>query len=148
MYKSSFEVGALRPHAASFFDPEDMKPPPVIGKLISSRMKMAYSQALTERVRQALRSHRSITEKKMFGSVVFLLNGNMLVGIWQQSLIVRLGLLNAEQALKKENIRAFDVTGQPMKGWIMVEPDGLETDKKLAEWIEQSMTFVETLPAK
>ena len=109
---------------------------------------MAYSHALTERVRQSLRTHRGITEKKMFGSVVFMLSGNMLVGIWQQSLIVRLGPENAKKALKKDYVREFDVTGQPMKGWIMVEPDGLDTDKELAEWIEQALAFVELLPAK
>jgi TfoX/Sxy family transcriptional regulator of competence genes len=109
---------------------------------------MAYSQALTERVRQALRTHRGIIEKEMFGSVVMMLSGNMLVGVWQKSLIVRLGPENAEKALKKEYVREFDVTGQPMKGWIMVEPDGLDTDKQLTDWIDQALAFVELLPAK
>ena len=84
----------------------------------------------------------------MFGSVVFMLRGNMLVGVWQQSLIVRLGPEHARQAFKKDYVREFDVTGQPMKGWIMVEPDGLDTDTQLAEWIEQALAFVELLPAK
>jgi hypothetical protein len=109
---------------------------------------MVYSLALTDRVRQALRTHPRIIEKKMFGSVVFLLSGNMLVGIWKQSLIVRLGPENAESAFKKDFVREFDVTGQPMKGWIMVKLDGLDTDKQLAEWIEQALAFVELLPAK
>ena len=109
---------------------------------------MAYSQALTERVRHALRNHRGIIEKKMFGSVVFMLSGNMLVGIWQQSLIVRLGPENAKKALKEDYVREFDVTGRPMKGWIMVEPDALDTDTQLAEWIDQALAFVELLPAK
>ncbi len=63
-------------------------------------------------------------------------------------MIVRLGLENAKKALKEDYVREFDVTDQPMKGWIMVEPDGLDTDKQLAEWIEQSRAFVELLPAK
>jgi hypothetical protein len=109
---------------------------------------MAYSQALADRVRSAIGNRRDVAEKKMFGGVVFLLRGNMLVGIWQQSLIVRLGPEQAAQAMKREYVRQFDVTGRPMKGWIMVEPDGLETDAALAAWIEQATTFVETLPAK
>lgn len=109
---------------------------------------MAYSQALAERVRQALRTHRGIAEKKMFGGVGFLLNGNMLVGIWQQSLIVRLGPDKSASALNQDYVREFDVTGRPMKGWIMVEPDGLDSDKQLAEWVEQALAFVETLPVK
>jgi TfoX/Sxy family transcriptional regulator of competence genes len=109
---------------------------------------MAYSQALTERVRMAIGRRRDVVEKKMFGGVGFLLRGNMLVGIWQQSLIVRLGPDLAAEALKQSHVREFDVTGRPMKGWIMVEPDGLETDAALAAWIEQATVFVETLPAK
>ena len=109
---------------------------------------MAYSHALADRVRSAIGKRRDVVEKKMFGGVVFLLRGNMLVGIWQQSLIVRLGPDQAAEAMKQEHVREFDVTGRPMKGWIMVEPDGLETDAALAEWIELATEFVETLPAK
>ena len=109
---------------------------------------MAYSQALAERIRTAVGRRRDIAEKKMFGGVVFLLRGNMLVGIWKQSLIVRLGADQATAALKRENVREFDVTGRPMKNWIMVDPDGLDTDGELTAWIEVATAFVETLPGK
>lgn len=109
---------------------------------------MAYSHALAERVRHALRHHRGITEKKMFGSVCFLLDGNLLVCVWQLSLIARLGPEAASEALKQDHVREFDVPGRPMKGWIMVEPDGLESDKRLAEWIEAATSFVDGLPGK
>lgn len=109
---------------------------------------MAYSQALADRVRQTLRNRRNVSEKKMFGSVVFLLNGNLLVGVWQSSLIVRLGPDEAAPALRQPHVRPFDVTGKPMKGWIMVEADGLDRDAELAGWIERAAAFVSTLPAK
>lgn len=109
---------------------------------------MAYSHSLADRVRHTIGNSRGITEKKMFGGVGFLLNGNMLVGIWQQSLIVRLGPDQATEALKQDYVREFDVTGRPMKGWIMVEPDGLDSDKDVSEWIDRAAQFVMTLPAK
>jgi hypothetical protein len=109
---------------------------------------MAYSQALSERIRTTVGRRRDVVEKKMFGGVVFLLRGNMLVGVWKQSLIVRLGADQAAAALEREHVRVFDVTGRPMKNWIMVDPDGLDSDADLAAWIEQATTFVETLPAK
>ena len=109
---------------------------------------MAYSQSLANRARQALKNDRHIVEKKMFGGVGFLLKGNMLVGIWQASLIVRLGPEQAAVALQQPNVREFDVTGRPMKGWIMVDPEGTETDQQLADWLDQSRSFVLTLPAK
>jgi hypothetical protein len=109
---------------------------------------MAYSKSLAARVRQALASRRGIAEKKMFGGVGFLLHGNMLVGIWQDSLIARLGPEEGEAALTEPFVRPFDVTGRPMKGWIMIEPDGLDTDSQLSAWIERAHVFVSTLPRK
>jgi hypothetical protein len=109
---------------------------------------MVYSQSLAERIRQALRGRRGIVEKKLFGGVGFLLSGNLLVCVWQQSLIVRLGPEEAAVALEQDHVREFDVTGRPMRGWIMVEPDGLETDAQLSAWIDQAFEFVETLPPK
>lgn len=109
---------------------------------------MAYSESLAARVRQAVKGWRGFTEKKMFGGICFMLHGNMCVGIWQTSLIVRLGPDQATTALKEPNVVEFDITGRPMKGWVMVEADGVETDEQLDGWIEQAVEFVETLPRK
>jgi len=109
---------------------------------------MAYSKSLADRIRWGLRSNRNVEEKKMFGGVGFLLNGNMLVGVWESSLIVRLGPEQGTEALKQSHVKEFDVTGRPMKGWVMVEPDGLDSDTELAKWIEQAIQFVGMLPAK
>lgn len=109
---------------------------------------MPYSRQLADRVRQTLGKQRGLAEKRMFGGVCFLLRGNMLAGIWEQSLIVRLGLDEAAKALKEPNVREFDVTGRPMRGWVIVDPDGLERDEQLAAWLAQAQEFVETLPAK
>ena len=84
----------------------------------------------------------------MFGGVGFLLNGNLLVGIWKDSLCVRLGPDQAEEALLEPHVEEFDITGRPMKGWVLVEPKGVEGDDQLAGWIQRAMKFVGTLPAK
>ena len=109
---------------------------------------MAASKLLVERIRHLLSQRRGITEKKMFGGVCFLLNGNMLVAVWNDSLIARLGVEQAEIALTEPDVREMDLTGRPMKGWIIVEPDGIDSDQQLTRWIDLSMTFVRTLPAK
>jgi TfoX/Sxy family transcriptional regulator of competence genes len=84
----------------------------------------------------------------MFGGVGFLLNGNMLVGVWKDSLIVRVGPNAYEDALLESHVEQFDITGKPMKGWIIVEPEGVEVDEQLSEWIQRAIEFVETLPMK
>ena len=109
---------------------------------------MAYSKSLAARIRQAIGRRRGLTEKKVFGGVCFLLGGNMLVGVWQESLVVRLGPEQGESALNEEYVRPFDITGRPMKGWVMVEPDGLDTDRQLTTWLERAIDFVATLPPK
>jgi len=109
---------------------------------------MAFSQSLADRIRCRLARRKNIEEKKMFGGIGFLLNGNMLVGVWKDSLIVRLGPERGEEALLESHVREFDITGKPMKGWVMVEPEGVEDDDQLKEWIDRATRFVKTLPAK
>lgn len=109
---------------------------------------MAFDETLAERVREALGRRKDVTEKRMFGGVCFLLNGNVLVGVWKDSLIVRLGPDRGEAALLEPHVREMDVTGRPMKGWVMVETEGIEEDEHLGEWVRDAMAFVETLPEK
>ena len=109
---------------------------------------MAFSEALAERIRQRLARRKNVEEKRMFGGVGFLLNGNMLVGVWKESLIVRVGLEEGEEALKEPHVKEFDITGRAMKGWVLVEPEGVEDDEQLSAWIQRAVTFVGTLPRK
>jgi hypothetical protein len=109
---------------------------------------MAFSEALAGRIRQRLARRRNVEEKKMFGGVGFLLNGNMLVGVWKDSLIVRLGPDDGEEALKEPHVKEFDITGRPMKGWVLVGPEGVTGDDQLSGWIQRAVKFVGTLPAK
>ena len=70
------------------------------------------------------------------------------VGVWQSLLVVRIGTAQAAWALKQPHVGPFDVTGRPMKGWVIVDPEGLESDRDLSDWIERAIEFVITLPAK
>jgi len=109
---------------------------------------MAFDETLAERIRRGLARKKSIEEKKMFGGVGFLLNGNMLVAVWKESLIVRLGDEQGEEALKEAHVKEFDITGRAMKGWVLVGPEGIEDDEQLKGWIQRAMKFVGKLPGK
>lgn len=109
---------------------------------------MAFNNSLAIRVRDHLAKRRNIVEKKMFGGLGFLLNGNMLVGVWKDSLIVRIGPDSYDAALQQEFVSEFDITGRPMKGWIMIALDGIDADSQLDHWIQSSLNFVTTLPLK
>lgn len=109
---------------------------------------MAYNEALAERVRPLMRRRKGFSEKKMFGGVGYLLSGNMCVGVWKEFLILRVGPESYEAALSDPHTREFDITGRPMRGWVMVEPAGIVAEEDLLEWIDQAVKFVRTLPAK
>jgi hypothetical protein len=109
---------------------------------------MAFNEELAERIRQALARKKGIEEKKMFGCICFLINGNALAGVWKDRLIARLGPDEGEAALREPHVRAFDITGRPMRNWVVVEPEGVEDDDQLKDWIQRAVKFVGKLPAQ
>jgi hypothetical protein len=109
---------------------------------------MAFSTALADRVRHALARQRGMVEKKLFGGDGFLLNGNLLVGVWKDSLIARLDAADGTAALAEPGVGPFAPAGRPMAGWVLVGPEAIDTDRELAAWVRRATAFVRTLPAK
>lgn len=108
---------------------------------------MAYDTKLAERVRAHLQGLPFI-EKKMFGGVGFLLKGNMACGVYKEDLVVRVEPEKQNALLKKPHTKVFDITGKPMKGWLLVEPAGVNTDRQLNAWVREGVEFAATLPPK
>jgi TfoX/Sxy family transcriptional regulator of competence genes len=109
---------------------------------------MPYDELLSIRIRAALGPLPHLEEKKMFGGVGFLVNGNMACGVHRNDLIVRVGPGNYVAALSRPHTRLFDMTGKPMAGWVMVEPEGCATESDLKAWVGQGLAFARSLPAK
>jgi TfoX/Sxy family transcriptional regulator of competence genes len=96
---------------------------------------MAYNLDLAKRIAAELQGLPFI-EKKMFGGVGFLLNGNMACGVIGDGLIVRVNTDEHAALLK------------PMKGWLVVEAEGCKTSMELNAWIKKGVEFSLTLPPK
>jgi len=109
---------------------------------------MAADESLAARVRDALARTANVEEQALFGCACFLLDGKVLAGVWEDALIARLGPDEADAALREPHVRAFDITGRPMRNWVAVEPEGVEDDDQLRDWIRRAEAFVGTLPAK
>ena len=109
---------------------------------------MAYDKGLAQRVREILEEEPGFDEKKMFGGLCFLLFGNMVCGIIKEDLIVRVGVDKYAEMLKMPHTRKFDLTGKPLKGWVMVLPEALDTDEELNDWVQMAVSFVRALPPK
>ncbi|MEW6364057.1 MAG: TfoX/Sxy family protein [Acidobacteriota bacterium] len=108
---------------------------------------MPYNKELDARAFSVVSQWKNTQERKMFGGVCYLHHGNMLGGVYKDCLIVRIGEAAQAQAYQKPHVRPFDITGKPMKGWVMVEPEGYR-GRQLAQWLEQAHAFVKTLPKK
>ena len=108
---------------------------------------MAYDEVLADRVREKLRSSPGVAEKRMFGGIAFLTDGNMTVGVRGDELIVRISPNDTDAALAEPGVRIFDITGKPMRGWILVAGEQLDSDD-LDRWIVLAKTFVASLPPK
>ena len=109
---------------------------------------MAYDTVLAQRTREALNNIPGLTEKKMFGGIGFLVQGNMACGVTGTDLIVRISPEIYDTAIAQPFVRVFDLTGRPMKGWIVVEPDGVRAADDLKRWVQQGITFAQSLPPK
>ena len=109
---------------------------------------MAYDEGQAQRVRELLQHQHGITEKKMFGGIAVMSHGHMAVGLVGAALMARVGPAHYTAALERPHVRQMDFTGKPMKGYVFVDPQGLEDDAELAGWVAQCLAFVGGLPDK
>lgn len=109
---------------------------------------MAFNEKLAEKIRDCLKFQPNITERKMFGGLCFMFQGNMLCGIVGNKLMLRVGPEQYEHCLSLKHTTKMDFTGRPMKGMIYVNPEGFKTNSALNRWIDRALEFVSLLPAK
>jgi len=109
---------------------------------------MAYDEGLAELMRQDLTDHPGVSEKKMFGGLCFLVDGNMLCGVHKGGGMFRVGKDNENAALAVEGAAPLAFTGRRMGGMIDVSDEALADDARRAEWMALALGFVGALPAK
>ena len=108
---------------------------------------MAYDRDLADRLREHL-AGATVTEKHMFGGLAFLVHGNMACGVRGEDLIVRLAADAVESVQSEPGVRPFDLTGRPMKGWLLVATDGHAEDDDLRRWVDRGVAYAASLPPK
>lgn len=109
---------------------------------------MAYDTTIERRIDALIADRDNLEKKKMFGGVCYLTGGNICFGIWRDELIVRTDPDTAGRLLTQEHVHPFDVTGRPMKGWLMVAAGDWTTDDDLERWLALGRDFARTLPEK
>jgi TfoX/Sxy family transcriptional regulator of competence genes len=110
---------------------------------------VAFDEGLAERIRSLLGDRPDVDERRMFGGIAFLVGGNMCCGVSGEDLIVRLDRDQADELLESESgARPFDMTGRPMRGWLMVAPEATAEDSDLESWVRRAEEYASGLPAK
>jgi TfoX/Sxy family transcriptional regulator of competence genes len=108
---------------------------------------MVSNEQLTSKIR-TLTKRRKLSEKKMFGGIAFMLNGNMCFGTLKDDLIVRVGPERYKDALALPHARPMDFTGRPIKGFVYVDSKGWSNDATLKKWLDMGIDYASSLPKK
>lgn len=110
---------------------------------------MAYDEELATRVREVVGGEPGLTEKRMFGGLAFLLDGNMAVGASSEGgLLLRIDPAQADDLVDDEHVRRFEMRGRKMDGWLRVDTDVLGSDEDLRRWVGHGVRYARSLPPK
>ena len=108
---------------------------------------MVSNKQLASKIR-TLTKRRKLSEKKMFGGIAFMLNGNMCFGTIKDDLVVRVGHERYKEALILPHARPMDFTGRPIKGFVYVDQEGWSKDVTLKKWLDMGIGYASSLPKK
>ncbi|HEX6514740.1 MAG TPA: TfoX/Sxy family protein [Nocardioidaceae bacterium] len=110
---------------------------------------MAYDEELAHRIRDVLRDEPGLSEKRMFGGLAFLVNGNMAVSASSQGgLLLRVDPAQGGALVDGRHVRRFEMRGREMDGWLRVDPEVVETDEELQRWVAHGLGYARSLPPK
>jgi TfoX/Sxy family transcriptional regulator of competence genes len=107
---------------------------------------VVYNEALANRLRGILHGRPGVEEKKMFGGLSFMVDGQMCCGVLKDDLVLRISAEEFDEALSHPHVRPFDFSGRPMVGMLYVAADGVSNDKILREWVQRGLDYVRDHP--
>jgi len=110
---------------------------------------MAYDEDLANRIREILSAERGVEEKRMFGGLAFLINGNMSVAAsGQGGLLVRVPPDDTDKLAQRMHVSPMVMAGRETRGWLRVEGAGVHTQRQLRDWVTRGVGYARGLPPK
>ena len=110
---------------------------------------MAYDTELADRIRELLGAQRGVEEKRMFGGLAFLVNGNMSACVsGQGGLMVRVPREETEKLLSRDHVEPMIMAGRETRGWLRVSEEGVKTKRQLQGWVSRGVDYAKSLPPK
>jgi len=110
---------------------------------------MAYDEDLANRIRELILTEQGVAEQRMFGGLVFLINGNMSVAAsGRGGLMLRVDPADGDALLGRPHAHPFEMRGRELRGWLRVDADGLKTKRQLERWVARGVAYARSLPSK
>jgi len=110
---------------------------------------MAYDEDLANRIRELLGAEGGLEEKRMFGGLAFLINGNMSVAVsGQGGLLVRVPPEDTDKLLGRAHVSPMVMAGREARGWLRVDVEGVQTKRQLQGWVTRGVGYARALPPK
>jgi TfoX/Sxy family transcriptional regulator of competence genes len=110
---------------------------------------MAYDEDLADRIRELIAAQRGVDEKRMFGGLAFLINGNMSVAVSRQGgLMVRVPPDETQKLLTRDHVEPMIMAGRETRGWLRVSVEGVKTKRQLQSWVSRGVDYARSLPPK
>jgi hypothetical protein len=110
---------------------------------------MAYDEDLADRIRSAIQDQKGVTEKRMFGGLAFMVNGNMAVSAsGQGGLLLRVNPGETDSVVREDGVTRFEMRGRAMDGWVRVDPSATASDQELTHWVQVGVAYAASLPPK
>lgn len=110
---------------------------------------MAYDEHLANRIRELLGAEPGLEEKRMFGGLAFLINGNMSVAVsGQGGLLVRVAPDDLDTMRRRAHVHPMVMGGRDVRGWLRVDDTGLRTKRQLQAWVSHGVGYARGLPPK
>lgn len=109
---------------------------------------MAFDEELAARARAALAATAGVEEKRMFGGLAFMVDGHMACGVVGDQLMIRVGPERYAKVLGLPHAHEMNFTGKTMRGFIVVDAEGVATQRSTASWVRRGVDFARSLPPK
>jgi TfoX/Sxy family transcriptional regulator of competence genes len=110
---------------------------------------VAYDEHLAHRIRDLLSDQRGLSEKKMFGGLAFLIDGNMAIAASGQSgVLVRADPAESDRLVATSSASVAVMRGRPMAGWLRVPSEQVKTKRQLQKWVTVGSSYARSLPPK
>lgn len=109
---------------------------------------MAYDEDLDDRIRTAIQDRDGVKEKRMFGGLAFLVDGNMAVAASQGGLLLRVDPSETDSLVREDGVTRSEMRGRAMRGWVRVDPSAIASDEELTRWVQVGVAYAGSLPPK